>query len=262
LHRDPSSSIAREELAHAIQTVVEAQLFPDEHREKDAAPLQPPPDVAPPRPSPSVVTPEPAPTSQRDMVPPTPKSPWALDVSVLAGGAAFSDNSGPVARLGAGIALVRRRGWSPSLGLDVHYILPFDAQGKQVTAHTSDLTFRLMTGVQLAHTSWLSVNAGAGGGVDVLMVDPTSKTYGASAIDPGTTRASPILSAALGADLAIVSPVVLTLRVVGDFDVGDTLIYRDRMNANETVLSPWHVRPAVLLGFTFTPYGPAELAKK
>lgn len=269
LRRDPSSSIAREELAHAIQTVVEAQLFPDaEHRAPDPKPelerepeREPKPDIAPPPPPPPIVA-DPAPGIQHDALPPVTKSPWAMDVSVLGGGAGFSDNSGPVARLGAGIAIVRRRGFSPSLGLDVSYMLPFDAQGKHVAAHTSDLAFRAMAGVQLAHTSWLGVHAGAGAGVDVMFVDPTSRTLGASAILPGTTRASPILSAALGADVAIVSPVVLTLRVLTDFDVGDTLHYVDRTNNNEVILSPWHARPSVMMGFTFTPFGQAELAKK
>jgi hypothetical protein len=261
LHRDPSPSIAREELAHAVQTVVEAQLFPDAHHDApDAAapaPTPEPSETAPP--PPPIVTAEPAPIApSHDKVSPAPKSPLALDVGVIAGGAGFSDNSGPVARLGAGAALVWRKGWNPSAGVDVHYILPFDATGKEVAAHTSDLVLRTMFGLQPIQTSWLGIHAGAGVGIDVVMVDPRSGTLGASALEKGTTRVDPMISAALGADLKLVSPVVLTLRFITDFDVGDTHHYVMLSNAGEEVVfSPWHVRPAIVMGLTFTPFGKA-----
>lgn len=259
IHRDPSPAIAREELAHAIQTIAMAQLFPELHApEQDAAAPEPeasaPPPVIEVTPPPEVTPP------QHDALPPE-KSPWALDVSVLAGGTGFSDNSGPVARVMGSVAVVRRKGLRPSLAFEVHGVFPWAMEGTQVTARASDVGLRSMAGLSFVHTSWFTLAGLAGGGVDIVTVDPSSRVLGASAIANGTTRASPILSAALGADFAIVSSVVITLRAVTDFDLGDTHHYIDRMNG-DVVFSPWHVRPALLLGLSFTPFGPAQMEKR
>lgn len=252
LRRDPSPTIAREELAHAIQTIALAQLDVKAAPPADAGeePIAPPPEPthvesAPTQPT-RAESPSPAPS----------RSELALDLGASAGVAAFADNASLVARASGGIALVHRRGL-PLLGaVDLTYAFPFDALGAQVTAHASDLGVRGSVGLELVRSRFVALDARVGGGFDVLWVEARSATLGMSALAPSSTRASPVLAASLGAAVAIAAPLVVTLRFVGDVDLGDTRHYTDRLS-DQIVFSPWRFRPSLVLGFALTALGPS-----
>lgn len=258
LRRDPSPSIAREELAHAIQTVVEAQLLVDAAPPSDAAAADVPRvDAATPTLS------APSPKLDHDSLPTKVRSPVALDVNMLAGGGGFGDNAGAVMRVGAGAAFVYRHGLRPSLGIDVHYVAPFDVSSPRVTANASDLMFRAMAGATFFRNTWLALHAGVGGGGDVLIVSARSAVLDASAVSKQVpTFLDPVVSSMVGADIGIVPNVSLTLRFVIDVDLASNRYLLDHGTSQDVIFSPWNVRPALLLGFNFTPYGPTAMAKR
>jgi hypothetical protein len=264
LRRDPSPSIAREELAHAIQTVVEAQVRPDAPATTDAP--NPAPKNVPrvdPMPAPTGLAAL-APSGDHDSVPPKVRSPVAIDVNMLAGGGGFGDNAGAVMRVGAGAAVVYRHGLSPSLGIDVHYVTPFDVSSPRVTANASDLVFRAMAGATLYRNTWLALHAGVGGGGDVLMVSARSAVLDAGAVNRQVpTFLDPVVSSMVGADIGIVPNVSVTLRFVVDVDLASNRYFLQHADGSRDVIfNPWNVRPALMLGFNFTPYGPDAMRKR
>jgi len=278
IRRDPSPSIAREELAQAIQSGVEAQLFADPEGRAtppavegapgaDAvppsasavAPTGLPPDA--PVPAPSVPPPPPpppdAPLALAQDAAALPRTPPAmgLDISTLAGGGWFASGSGPVAALGGDVTVAGRKGWRPSLSLSARAVLPFAGSVDSVTGHASAFALRALAGVEVVRSSWFALVAGAGGGADVLWASPSSAVLPPSVLGADSTRADPVVSAFVAAHVRLVPSVVLTVMGLGDLDLAPSRYVVADGTAVDPLLAPWRVRPTLLAGFTFTALG-------
>jgi hypothetical protein len=277
LRRDPSPTVAREELAEAIESALESQLFADPERRNgdgegpagrnagtpDASGAAAAADSAAggaPTPAPPLVVPAIAPTREAPATSGTSSSSLSVDVSTLAGGGWFAGAVGPVVALGGNVTLASRTGWRPSLSLSARSILPFEGTADSVTCHASAFAVRALAGIELAHASWIALVAGAGGGADILWADPRSVVFAPSVLGPSTTRADPILSAYVGAHLALVPGVTMTVMVLGDLDLAPSRYVIVDGASVEPVLAPWSVRPTLLGGFTFTAFGQAAFA--
>jgi hypothetical protein len=283
LRRDPSASIAREELAQAIQSGVEAQLFADPEgrvaspgadagTSADTPPATPPaltPDVPPPA---APVPPPPSPSLPPDLPlavplagegPTSSRTPsaYAVDLSTLAGGGWFASGSGPVAALGGDVTVASRRGWRPSLSLSARAVLPFGGSVDSVTGHASAVAIRALVGVEVVHTSWFALVGGAGGGADVLWASPSSDVLPPSVLGADTTRADPVVSAFAAAHVRLVPSVVLTLVALGDLDLAPSRYVVVDGASVDPVLVPWRARPTLLAGFTFTALGQPTFAR-
>lgn len=262
VRRDPSPSVAREELAHAIQGAIEAQLLVD----GDRPPPPPPPPIEVPPPSDIdhslaiVIPPAPPP---RDATPPAPTAAtWGLDVTPLGGAGYFAPEAGPTVLLGGDIGLASRRGFAPSATLSIRGVLPFEGEVDSVTARASAISLRAHGGLELVHVSWLALGVLAGGGMDVITVDPRSRTLPPNVLGATTTRVDPILSLGVRLSFPIVSSVALTVVFVGDLDLTGRDYVVNRGGVEESALSPSRVRPAMLAGFTFTPFGSGIFAPR
>ena len=289
VRRDPSPTVAREELAQAIQSAVESQLFidPEGHRtappEVDgadaAAPAAssgpaapPPPEVqapvasAPPPsppPPPPEMTPAAAPVLAHEAAPTSTRSSvLAVDVSTLAGSGGFASATGPVVALGGDVTVSSRKGWRPSVSLSAREVLPFDGSQDSVTCHASAFAIRALGGLELAHASWVALVAGGGGGADVLSAQPRSATLAPTVLGSATTRGDPIVTAFVAAHVALVPSVDLTLMALGDLDLAPSRYVVVQGTAVDPVLSPWRVRPTFLAGFTFTALGRPAFASR
>jgi hypothetical protein len=285
VRRDPSPIVAREELAQAIQSAVEAQLFTDPEGgglspptegvdagpapaptgpapvDTSPAPPAPRPPVAPPPMTPPEPAPALAPVLAREApAPARPPSSVAVEVSALAGGGGFAGATGPVVALGGDVTLASRRGWRPSLSLSGREVLPFDASQDSVTCHASAFAVRALGAVELARASWVALAAGGGAGADVLWAQPRSAVLDASVLGPATTHADPVVSAFVAARVAVVPGVVLTVMALGDLDLAPTRYVVFQGGAADPVLSPWRVRPTLLAGLTFVALGPPAFA--
>jgi hypothetical protein len=259
--RDGSASVVREEVADAVSSMVEAQLMSSEAPDAGPAPsetAEPPPPPPPPPPVREQV-PE-APPAR-----PAPRT-FAIDLTTFAGVGPFAGNVSVVGRLGGGIVLASRRGLRPSLALTGEGFLPFDTSNDGVTAQTTIESVRAVAAIEiLRSSSWLAVDVGAGFGFDLVSVDPTTVPAGAQ--PSPRTKGYAMASASIAANLALTPGVVLTLTALGDVDLASRRSYVVQNDTGlgppqDLLFAPWPVRPAALLGFTFTTFGDGRFASR
>ena len=187
--RDSTPAVVREEIGEAVRLGVEAQLLADASR---SAPPPPAPAAAP---APSPVVPEaPHPVAA--------SSRWfALDLTILAGGGLVASDAGFVPRVGGGAVIGSRRRLRPSLTVTAAYVVPFERaadRSSNVTTQASFVSLRAVPAIEILHASWLAVNVGAGGGVDVISVDTSAQHDPASVVQlsPVPNRVDPIVTGA------------------------------------------------------------------
>ncbi|WP_205633704.1 hypothetical protein [Labilithrix luteola] len=265
--KEGSSSITREAIAHAVQSAVEAQLLDAEAPAAEPAPAPAAPESPSPAPAPAP-TPATMPLEQappealKDVVveKPASRSTMALDVATFGGFGPIARGSGIVPRVGAGVTLASRAGVRPALTLIGAYALPFDNDAAFVSSRTSFVSIRALPSLQLVGFSQVAIDLSAGGGFDVLSVQPTSTVLPASALGQDTSRIDPLLTSMLTARIGIVPGVVLLASAGIDVDLSTRAYIVDNAGTRTEVLSPWRVRPAIVLGFAFTALGPAAFA--
>ncbi|HEY8079788.1 MAG TPA: hypothetical protein VIF62_36910 [Labilithrix sp.] len=236
------AAIVREEIALAVRSAVESELLHD-----DSAP--PPP--APPPPPPIATEPPP----DRVAPPPRPPSAFAIDVTTFAGAGWVADATGPVARIGAGAAIASRRGFRPSLALTFTYAVPFETSTELISSHTNLVGIRAIPSVEVARTTWLALELGLGGGVDVLTVEPRSLVLPVSTLGESTTRGDAVFTGAVTARIAVASGVTLALTAASDVDPATRTYVLDDGATRNSVLALWHFRPTLLLSLGVTALG-------
>jgi hypothetical protein len=250
--RDSSPAVVREEISEAVRSGVEAQLQADESR---SAPPPPAPETplnptAPPVAAPERLPPPPAPTSSR----------WfALDLTVLAGGGPVADGAA-TARFGGGVVVGSRRRLRPSLAVTGAYFVPFETSKAGVQAQATFVSLRAVPSIEVLHVPWLGLNAGAGGGLDIISVgssasgQPPPDTMVVSA--PSVpNRVDPILTALTTAYVQLAPSVAFTIVAGIDVDFVPPQYVATSQSVATAVLEPWRVRPFALAGFTFTAVG-------
>ncbi len=138
---------------------------------------------------------------------------------------------------------------------------PFDAGpvgSVELSAHASIISLRLLPSIELFHGRWLALDLGAGGGVDVFTVTPgraNLRGHRSTPLGPQSTRADPILSAALTAHFGLASGVALLLSAGLDVDLAAREYVLGEGATNVPVLSPWQERPMILAGLGFGALG-------
>ena len=241
--RDSSPAIVREEIGEAVRSGVEAQLLSDA-----ATTANPPVAVTPP--------PAPAPVAAETGTPLAVSDHWfALDLTIFAGGGPVASNSAVVPRIGGGAVIGLRRRLRPSLTVTAAYFVPFSTPLSGVTMETTFVSLRAVPAIEIVHTSWLGVNVGVGGGVDVISVNPSVAT-GSTGINltPPASRVDPIVTALATAYMALAPGVAFTVVVGTDVDFVPPE-YQVRGAQGGEILTPWRVQPLALAGFTFTAVG-------
>ena len=119
------------------------------------------------------------------------------------------------------------------------------------------MSLRAVPAIEVLHTSWLGVNVGAGGGVDVISLSVEQPTPDSSVSrQPVSNRVDPILTALATAYVELAPGVAFTLVAGADVDfVPPEYAVREPGGTDKEIASPWHVRPVALAGFTFTAVG-------
>jgi hypothetical protein len=259
LVRGESPAIQREQIAHAVRGAAEAELLVDADRVAGRAPPvvdpppEPPPPPPPPAPAPIVVETKP-PIAEAPVAPPSSPS-FGLDLSTFTGVGGFATDTPAVARVGGSIAVGSRRGLRPQIALAALYAFPFETGDDVLTSRAKLFSLRLMPGLRLLHAGWFSLETSAGGGLDVLTVDPVSSVLPGDRLARSTTRVNAIVTGAVTARATIAADVSLTLTAMVDVDPSSrTYVFLDRGRSDE-VFSPWSVRPMVLAGISFAASG-------
>ena len=264
---DANPAIERERIALAVRGAAEAELVMEEERRAQPAPPPEPAPVAPeppPPPTPALVQP-PAPppvavvvtAPDRATKPPARPLPFAIDIATFAGAGLVGGGGDVVARVGGGVSVgLRNTFLRPSIAIDALYAFPFDAENSTVVAHAHLVSVRFLPTIEPLHFSRFALSIGAGAGLDVLTVDPSSDTLPSNILGDQTTRVDPILCGAVTGRVGIASDVVLTLTVVADADLAERRYVFDDRGSRTEVWSPWNVRPMLLAGLAFTAAGP------
>jgi hypothetical protein len=254
--RDASADIVREEIAHAVQSAVEAALLAARERAAQPAPAAP----APPPPPPPVVAPvaQPSPPSrpvaEEPRAPPH-SSPFGIEVATLAGVSPIADSSGLATRIGLGASVNARTLLHPSIALAFLYAVPFGNGDEELSTLTNIASVRGLAGIGVFHGRWLAVDLGVGGGIDVVTVAPHSDELPSSVALNPATRVDRILSAMVTAHAGISSGIILLLSAGVEMDLDSRQYVLADGNAVNPVLAPWQFRPMILAGFGFTALG-------
>jgi hypothetical protein len=191
------------------------------------------------------------------------RSQLALDLSTMAGAGSYAPGAGVVARAGGGAALVWRRGVRPSIGLAAHYVFPFETGPEKVAlAHVGVASFRGAAALEVYGSTSFALDVAAGGGVDVLHVEPRSNVLPADRLGASTSRVDPIASAAVTGHLAIGAGTALSLMLAADVDLSSRRWVVDGDGQRSEAFAPSRVRPMAMLGFTFTALGDGRFAAR
>jgi hypothetical protein len=276
VRRDSSPAVVREEVAHVVQAAVDPMLLAE--RDRAAAPPPPapsPPPAPPPAPAPAepIAQPAPAPPPAAPAPDALPsrdrlagsadgRAPLALDLSTMAGAGSFASGAGAVARAGGGAALVWRRGVRPSVGLAAQYVFPFETGSDVALAHVGVASFRGALGLELYGSSMFAIDVGAGGGFDVLQVEPRSNALPADRLGPPTGRVDPIATASITGHLAIGAGTALSLMLASDVDLASRHWVVAGAGAPVDAFAPSRVRPLAMIGFTFTAAGDPRFSSR
>ncbi|MFO0734733.1 MAG: hypothetical protein U0270_02590 [Labilithrix sp.] len=263
LVRGESPAIQREQIAHAVRGAAEAELLVDADRVAGRAPpvvdepLPPPPPPPPARvePAPIVVETRP-PVAEAPVAPPAATgSSFGLDVATFAGGGGFAGDTGVVARVGGAITVASRRGLRPQLAVAALYAFPFETGDATITSRTKLFSMRFLPGLTVLHRSWFGLETSAGGGFDVITVDPASSILPETALGDSTTRVNAILSGAVTGRVAVATDVSVTLTAMLDVDPSSRRYVFDFGAARTEIFSPWQLRPMLLAGISFAALG-------
>jgi hypothetical protein len=273
IRRDGPAAVVREEVAHVVQAAVDPMLLAERDRAAAAPPPAPPPPAASPAPPP-VAAPAPvapplvaaldaSPTRDRAAGAQEGHAPLALDLSTMAGAGTFASGAGAVARAGGGAALVWRRGVRPSIGLGAQYVFPFETGSDLALAHVGVASFRGLAGLELYGSSTFAIDLGAGGGIDLLQVDPRSNALPADRLGAPTGRVDPIATASVTGHLAIGAGTALSLMFATDVDLASRHWVVEGGGGEPTdAFAPSRVRPLAMIGFTFTAVGDPRFAAR
>lgn len=137
----------------------------------------------------------------------------------------------------------------PMASLSISYQGPVTRSSELANLQLQTIGVRLLPGVKWKHDAW-SLEAGAGGGIDVLLAAATSGVVPPQLVHGGVF-AAPFFSLALGASLQVSTSSSIFLRAGVDFDPARVRFRTAVAGEATTLLEPWGVRPNVQLGFAF-----------
>lgn len=267
--RDPNPSVAREEIAHAVQSAVEAELLKRDSPPSPpvTAPLRDPAalgarvpahvdPVPDPKPAPG---PQASPSSSRDAAPSTEHSTpssLTLDIATFAAAGPIAKSSGVAPRVGGGVVVaLASSSLRPSLALLGAYAPPFETGDDVIRARSSFVSARAVPAIEISRTTSIALDWGLGGGFDVLTVTPQTNVLPSSRLGPSSSNVDVIATSLLTLRADIVPSVFFFASAGIELNVLTRPYVAQRGAENEEVLAPWSVRPMLALGFAFTAFG-------
>jgi hypothetical protein len=169
----------------------------------------------------------------------------------------FADDVGAVHGLGLSLALGARRGFARGGGwLTGEYRLPVEEDGNQGVGVRLDVgALRLLAVVELAFTDRFALQLAAGGGVDIVRVEPRRTGAVDVQLEPVSHAARGIIQLLLGVRLVISRPFSLWLGVGVDVDPAQVRYVVQVPDGTAVVLVPWLVRPFGMLRLCFDVLG-------
>jgi hypothetical protein len=225
--------VAREEIAHIVEATVDALLVGGRI---------------------GVVTDEVMrPAAKADVSPPPRErapSGVGLDLGVAYEAQAWQSDRPPLHSAAVMVGVESRSGtWRPGVWLSGEYRFPTTVDNSIVSARLDQGAFRAMGSLTWAASRRWSLEAGVGGGFDLVRIAP-DVNQGPS-VDPRPPRfaAVPMLRALLLGRYAFTARSEVFAGVAADYDlVGTRYVLNDASNSPVPVFTPWDLRPMALIG--------------
>ncbi len=229
-----SEELAREELAHILETALEGLLGGETIGvpRSTAFPARRPAAPAPRRPSPL----------------PGPELEFGLlyEAEYLSHEVLLTH--GPV--LAAGIGLERKR-LRFGLWATAQYRQPLHAQTELLSARFEGGALRLLLTLDTRLGESVFFRAGLGGGLDILSVSPETRDPDRAEPEAARVLTFGVARAALGLGVELSSHFSLLALLAADLDPSDTRYVFTTRRGDEPILTPATLRPAALFGLSF-----------
>jgi hypothetical protein len=231
--------LAREAIGHILENAVDALAHgarigtaPDEARSENEGAQ---PSVRPPAPA--------APIAARAGSAPH----WELGAlyegELYAPRGVIANGPAAVLYIGARPGTVRPGAW-----LTVQYRLPMIVDTAPLGVRLDGGTVRALAAVDLAVNERLSIRFGAGVGIDAMHMTPRLEGKPGTTLDRDEDFALVVARASAGGQWRVSRRLAIALTLSCDLDPSGTRYGVLVDGAQETVLSPWPVRPALSLG--------------
>ncbi len=153
--------------------------------------------------------------------------------------------NGPAAALYIG---ARRGPVRPGVWLTVQYKLPMIVDTAPLGVRLDGGGLRALAAVDLAVSERFSIRFGAGAGVDAMHMTPRLEGKPGTTLDKDEDFALVVARASAGGEWWVSRSLAIALTLSCDLDASGTRYGVLLDGVQETVLSPWPVRPALSLG--------------
>lgn len=220
IRRDPSPGIMREEVALVVRSALDALA-----EREQSSPARPP---VMPRPLPE----QPVPPRARE----TGDDTWEFYGGLFASLRSWSTDTAPSVGLGGlGGVSIGDAGMVPSLWLSARYQLPVTAGHHGVEVRLSAASLRMIPSLRLLDSESLRLDAGVGGGVDLMFVSAEADGP-AARTEPSRVDVVPVASSLLAAYMPLGGGTALFFAAEGDLDVSPNRYVVERAPATDSAL--------------------------
>jgi hypothetical protein len=235
-----SDEVAREEIAHIVESTVDALLSGG--RIGVAAQM--------PREAEVVLLPQAAPRAESHAA-----SGFGLSLGyeVQAWSASTDPVHGPFVSLGL---FSVRDGLRLGIRLSGQMRFPSEIEQNPIGVRLNHGALRLLPEIELALGRGWALRGGAGPGLDLSHVEPVLSGGSAAQVDSPRWTVTPIVRALVAVGYSLAPGHTASLIVAGDVDLLGTKYFVDRQAGSEDVFRPWRVRPTVGLAFDMDLFAP------
>lgn len=183
----------------------------------------------------------------------------SLSANAFATARGVSDEAGPVLGGGAAVELGTGR-WlgHSSLWLSAAINSPFDEHVAAFTLETVLSSLRAIPAVEILDRWGIRVDAGVGGGVDVLRTIPRNMRSSPYPFDVPRTAVDAVVTGQVVLRAPVPSGAAVMVATGVDYDPAPHAYHAPPMlpGSPKAVFQPWSVRPAVMLGLCVPLLGP------
>jgi hypothetical protein len=243
--QEGSRAVLLEDVAHVIQAAAESIAS------GAPPPSAPPPPVHQTAPPVVVVAPPPAPAivvaPDTTPVGATP-APWSLALVGFFNATPYAHDTAAAFGGGGGVRFATGRFGLWGFGA---YHAPFGNDSPPVPLHASVWSARVVPTLELYDTSAFLLEAGAGGGLDVVSLSPGTTSSNVMTLDAKRTEVSPILTALVAAHARLGSGARLFVAGTLDWDLDPRRYVASSSGISSSLLAPLTVRPGISIGLSF-----------
>jgi hypothetical protein len=166
----------------------------------------------------------------------------------------MADNAGLVFGATGALSTGYRQGpWRFGGWLTAEYRVPFDIDDSEASPRAQAVALRTFPTVGLLQSSAVALDLGVGGGIDIFSVDYRLADAQGQGTRQTSTKIAPIFTSMLVFHLALVDNVQVS--ALAGIDVDPSRPGLEVRHGLSDEAQPWVVRPALMLGASFTLLG-------